>query len=423
MYLVVAPRASFLIQDAEDDDAADPVEPEGEQNQETEGLSARQLFKLLRGNFGNTAEFANDLFTESMLQETGRIIANSLGPLHEEYSHDFSQHKKGQEGMMELQALKAGNYHYQCVTEILENMTHPRWIQHLSLAGNCIEPTQALDPESASMQADISLLSLLFQFSMHLASARCWSQAYLSGVMPYMVAGVHHPDSTTRDVLLLEMQNTSSTILALEDHVAANKADATAGTLLKDLSTCKWQVTREVLVMGEACSWSATNPGFGELKAYAWALFASPSTTKDILESAFGWLKDALRFTKASVMSFLTKFLYLLACPYAEESGVKVFSPSQADFLKVAENSQYKTIKGNLFNPKSKDLDKEVLPTAGRVQEIRPASFHTNRNAAAAMAFARDLLPRGFHNIPPSWPGSFRNFKLSNIISCDVFLE
>lgn len=416
----MAPRAS--IQDAAED-AADEVEPEGEENQETEGLSARQIFKLLRGNYGNTAEFANDLFTESMLQEKGRIIANSLGPLHQEYSHDFSQHKKGQEGMMELQALKAGNYHYQCVTQILENMIHPQWIEHLSLAGNCTEPTLALDPESASMQADISLLSLLFQFSMHLASARCWSQAYLSEVMPYMVAGVHHPDSRTREVLLREMQNTSSTILALEDHVAANTADATASTLLKDLSTLTWQVTREVLAMGEACSWSETNPGFEELKAYSWALFASPSTTKDILESAFGWLKDALRFTKASVMSFLTKFLYLVACPYAEESGVRTFSPSQADFLKVAERSEYKTIKGNIFNPKSKDMDKEVLPTAGRVQKIRPASFHANRDAAAAMAFARDLLPQGFHNIPPSWPGSLKNVKMSNIIPCDVFLE
>ena len=376
------------------------------------------MFQLLRGKYGNTAEFANDLFTEPLLQEKGRIIANSLGPLHKEYTYDFAKHQEGQTGMMDLQAFKADSFHYKCVASILEDMTQPRWIELLSLAALCNDPSRALDPDSASMQADASLLNILFLFSVHLASARCWSQAYLTVLMPYMIAGVCHPNAERRDVMLLQMRDASSTILDLEDHVAANSGDAVAKSLLNDISTSEWQTTREALAMGEACNWNADDPAFLELKAYARALFAAPSTTKDVLESAFGWLKDSLRFTKAKVMTFMTKFLYILVCPYAQESGVSVLLPGQDDFMRVAQNIRLKKIKGNIFSPRSKDLDEEVLPTAGRVQKIRPAGFHANRDAASAMAFAQHLHQEGFYRIPPSWPGVLQKFSSMLISLC-----
>lgn len=162
-------------------------------------------------------------------------------------------------------------------------------------------------------------------------------------------------------------------------------------------------MTREILAQGEACSWNKDDP---ELKLLSWNCFAAPPSTKDILEQAFNWLKDSLRFAKNRVMAMMTKFLYLLTSPYASQAGVRVVRPVMSDF-QVNLQAGFQKIKTGLFRPKSKDMDTELLPSPDAVTKVRPAGFHANRDASAAMMFALHVQPRGFENLPPAWPGFF----------------
>ena len=182
----------------------------------TVGLSAKQIFDLLRGEYENTAEFATDLFQEDLLQEKLRIIANGLTPLHDEYNRDFEL--ESQNDMMSLQARRADHDYYRCVTETLELMVDPRWLDHLSLCHQSLGDI-CLDPDSASMRTDESLLTLLFNFCVHLASARCWSQSFFSLIMPYMLAGIHHPVEEKKADVASRMSKVSTAILQLEDYV------------------------------------------------------------------------------------------------------------------------------------------------------------------------------------------------------------
>ena len=120
-------------QENEDEAMEDGDEQADNKEDGTEGLTARQLFKLLRGEYSNTAALACDLLQEAGLQERLRIIAGVLKPLHDEYNFDFAMQAGGQAKMMTFSALRADFHYYICVAEILEHMQDPTWVDALDL--------------------------------------------------------------------------------------------------------------------------------------------------------------------------------------------------------------------------------------------------------------------------------------------------
>ena len=178
----------------------------------------------------------------------------------------------------------------------------------------------------------------------------------------------------------------SSALLDLEEYCSQHR-DKYARQLLEDLSTNRWQLTREMLQVGEACNWDAGNR---DMQRLCWACYAGPASTKDTLEQVFNWLKDSLRSSKNKVLAGWTKFLYVLASPYTRASGIQTMLPSVSDFSDfLHSNPQIDSEIARLhpFSAKTCDLDKELFPSAEAVAKIRPAGFHVNRRGSAAMSF------------------------------------
>ena len=148
--------------------------------------------------------------------------------------------------MVEFHALRANHHFYACVSETLEKMQDSEWISKLDLCpasgGDACQPA-----DSATMKAEASLLKVLFDFNVHLASNRCWSQSFYTLMLPYAFAGVYHPHVHRRGEAMRRLSEMAKALLDLEDYCARQK-DAYAAKLLASLSTNKWQLTREMML-------------------------------------------------------------------------------------------------------------------------------------------------------------------------------
>lgn len=127
----------------------------------------------------------------------------------------------------------------------------------------------------------------------------------------------------------------SDSILELESFVAKNP-DSTARTLLTDISTHVWQITREFFVLGRASDWSLQDVHLSEMVRVC---FGTPVSTKASLESAFNDLVDKGRQAKANKMSPYTRWSYLALNPYAKTGGINTLKVSTEDFMAAAQYS------------------------------------------------------------------------------------
>ena len=120
------------------------------------------------------------------------------------------------------------------------------------------------------------------------------------------------------------------------------------------------------------------------------ALFATPHSTKQSLESAFNNLKDKGRQSKANRMGPYTPWSYLCLNPFAESGGIRTMTLSETDFAAAASTPDWIQEVRNL--PHFNGVRSAVLPTEmpshkELTEHWRPAGYQTNRIAAAAVAF------------------------------------
>lgn len=129
--------------------------------------------------------------------------------------------------------------------------------------------------------------------------------------------------------------NTSKCILQLEEYVAKTPHSVIARTLLTDVGTHSWQITREFFVIGLKCNW---NPFDEDLTDLVHSLFATPYTTKASLESGFNAIKDHSRHAKANKMSPYTRWSYIAVNPFAKSGGIQTVKCTDQDFAHASSN-------------------------------------------------------------------------------------
>ena len=120
----------------------------------------------------------------------------------------------------------------------------------------------------------------------------------------------------------------ANSILNLEAFVTKHP-DSIARTLLTDISTHVWQITREFLVVGRASDWSLKDEHLNE---FVRTCFAAPASTKASLESAFNALIDKGRHAKSNKMSPYTRWSYLSLNSFAETGGINTLKLRPDDF-------------------------------------------------------------------------------------------
>ena len=106
--------------------------------------------------------------------------------------------------------------------------------------------------------------------------------------------------------------------------------ESTARTLLTDISTHNWQISREFFALGRASDWSLQDTHLTEMVR---TCFGTPVSTKASLESAFNDIIDKGRQAKAVKMSPYTRWSYLTLNSFAKSGGINTLKLGDDDFM------------------------------------------------------------------------------------------
>ena len=385
-------------------DAADEEEPQ-----------TRAAFNLLRSSYNSDAALVRDLYKEPLLQQKIRLICYDLQDLHHEYSSGLK--KCSQEDTMRACADRAAYSWFSTVQAMMHRLGGSGLVDELKLFPRVPRHSTARprSPDDEAIQDDRALVRLHFALLVELSANRCWSQTFYGFCFPYLVATVYCEDEFARARGAALMTRVCKAILKLEEFVSDNPMHATACALLESIATHKWQVTREIFVMGANTNWTWDDD---ELRATAWAMFSGPMTTKSTLESAFNHLRDkGARHSRNQKMSLETRYSYLATQPYArgDTGGVAQVRPTADDFTTLAREAAARDAIYSLkpFKPTATKMPQTYPHPLDIARKWRPAGFHANRVAAAAVALATSTAARSFAGIAEAWTGWAQPSSLS----------
>lgn len=292
-------------------------------------------------------------------------------------------HERGQESMLQFQALRSGGFYMETVNAMMTRLTSSQIVAKLGLKPSTPEP---LPPGDQLASADVKLAKLHWDFLMDLAANRCWSQSFHTILPPYHFTMVFLPPDSVGDAQGI-WETTCRSLLRLERYCNDRPDDHYAKKLLADVGTLAWPIVREFWTVGRECPWNVSDESFQKL---AYTCFAGPVTTKATLESAFNHVKDSTRQSRSNKMSPCTRYAYLACNPYARTGGINLVETTTSDFAKFGETPSLvrKVFETRPFDPKQAALP-EQTPTRQKLKTTwRPAGFEANRKAAAAVAFS-----------------------------------
>ena len=192
--------------------------------------------------------------------------------------------------MLTWQGKRSFGAYMETCNNMLRNLLKPLDLKMQTLRG--------LEPDNPLAQRDTKLVKLHWDFTLQLVSMRVWSQVYHTLLPPYCFA-LGFVDDDDLPTVVHHLKKIFKTIQKMEDHLKDKPSDSWVRSLLSDVGTHHWVLSREFFMVLQSVDWNFRHPSFLQM---AVATFAAGSTTKYTLESAFNHLKDSLR--QASISLF-----------------------------------------------------------------------------------------------------------------------
>eukprot|EP00435_Cladocopium_sp_Y103_P023136 s1804_g5.t1 len=323
-------------------DAAQPAQPA-----EDEPLD-RKAFQLLRDSYDSTGKMIQAFLNDHEHHVRVRMLCLAGRALQTEYAAGLEDQSEGQHAMVAFQVERSKGAWFQTVIRLMKLLDSGETFKRLDLrphygVGAAVEP-DAVQKDSSRC---ISFVNLLVE----LAHARVWSQLHHSLCFPNVLVRVLETSpkkDETQAFLRRAAFAVKAALLAFDKYPTVTDIK----DLVYDLGTTSWVLTRELLADGAKVSWDPS-----QLKQLAWSVFAGPAETKSCCEAPFGWLSDSVRQTKANFMTGYTKYAFL----------------QEFESLKVLSEKAYTLPFDNI--------------NANSLARWRPAGYHAQRRAAAAMSF------------------------------------
>ncbi|CAE6970581.1 unnamed protein product [Symbiodinium sp. CCMP2592] len=367
-------------EDFNEHEAEDPPQPERPEP------NNRAEFKLLRESFEGTDEMIEEFLHDHEHHLRTRILIYGGSVLHQEYANWLEKQKGDAFDKLHFQAARSLGSWYETVLGFAQLLQAPHVLRGLDLRSydNDNLPVSLDDP---TVRVDCKICKSMWNFVVELSSARVWSQMHHSICFPHCFARVFAEKDSDLDASEIFLRSLSKCFrnvdLAYRQQGPGPMRQA-VGSLIDDLGTFWWVLTRELIIQGEQQSWNLREQSLREL---GFVMFASSVETKRMCEDAFAYLKDSVqRHSKTDSMGDATKMLYLTANQHASKGGSKTLVPAQSDIrMQSAEDvKEFESLKP--FAGKFHDLPFENV-TKAQIKKWRPAGYFAQRKAAAATAF------------------------------------
>ena len=308
-----------------EDEADGDDEIEGEQHVEPPEPTDRASFNLLRQSFDSSYSMIESFLKDHGLHIKTRMIILAGTALRVEFMESLNYQAQGQYHMMVWQARRAAGSWFASIPRLLNLLDSPEVGEKLDVRAIMILDNG--DPRHAVLRGHLERFT---RFVMELCHARCWSQLHHSFCLPNAFARIFVETQRERYDAQQFFQGLTECLVELERLKEQHPRNAALKSFIDAIGTWEWPLFREILALGIQEDW---NPSSQKLRSLAWSIFAGPAESKSSCENAFNWLQDAaLRQSKAPYFSGVTKYMYLMTCPYARAGGCNVVVPLLSDF-------------------------------------------------------------------------------------------
>ena len=355
-----------------------------------------------------------DLISDRRLQIDAICITEVSQPLVAMYQSGLKMQKDNQLAFAIQRAQAGEGSWWSTCGEILEKIHSSSLLLRMGL-------TQRLGEEAAEeedhewLAAEGQMLQTVYDFSVALASNVAWSQVMFRYSLPHAIAPLASRNRKVREDAMALLKKMVDALLAAKRPEHDGNTD-----LQKVLDALAWH--RQPLAAEVVMSLRQTHfdPHSEETRRVAVELYAGSATTKDVLESTFGFLQDvSRRCSKNQKLSQHAVWMYAQSSKYATTGGVPHIRATKEDWNRFHPNLQPELAiqfarcmnAKNTRVPESHpadDADARGLPQ--NTHEVSKRKWRTSgplshQKSVAAMAYLMHGEPTNFQKVGLMWRG------------------
>ena len=257
-------------------------------------------------------------------------------------------------------------------------------------------------------------------FSVALCKEVLWSNIHFYFSLPHAVALALLPDSDSRNEGSEHLRLLTETVLEAEQVCRVGHDCGELQECLEELGWRKEMLPRFIMRHLIGTDFSLEDE---ELRRLAVRMFAGTASSKDSLESCFGWVQRQLNFANTNQRAS-EDMKYLLASlnPYANAAGASKIIPKNSDWWQAWHApSGKKTIQENapkFYNVNSTPMpalpdekragQQKPFPTPQALGGVKwqPAGAAATQRGAAALAFLMHDKDDGWSSLGQCWTGT-----------------
>ena len=352
-----------------------------------------------------------DLVSDRSLQLHAMILVEVAAPLETMYVNDLKKQQADQLGYaVERAQAGLGSWWGSCA-QILQKIHSNTLLHRLGITPRLTAEPVAFDMEW--VQQEQITLELVFNFATILASNLAWSQVMFKYSLPHGIASLASRSRAIREnAMQLLREMVEAVLAALQPRHSGNTG------LQEVLKAVAWQ--RQAFVAEIITTLRQTNfdPHHETIRRIAIELYSATASTKENLESTFGFLRDVVsRSTKNQKASQQLVWMYAQSSKYPATGGVPHIEVTYRDWarFKPGTNEALKQEFMRCMNPKNTPMparhpadDDISLPrNAQEVQKKkwRNAGPLSHQKGVAGMAYLMHDQASGFSRASFCWRG------------------
>ena len=361
-----------------------------------------------------------DMLRDCTLQGQCAIIPIVASPLERMYGRDLKLMTQGPASQQLFAANRSGlsQHSFATAMEVLHAAHSDMLMHRLGMA----PPVQAggMANEAGDFPLrnegwaglEAKLLDVAHEFGCALASELIWTHAHYHWCFPFSVAVYLTPDVDERHRLCRHLSEVAEAIAHAE---SITEPPAMLEECLWDVSWNREQLPRALIQHGLSTSF---DPDDTNMRKFVGRLFASSSSTKELLESNFNNMSRQMNYMNTNCKaSDAMRWLMATTSPYVEAGGAKQILPKEPDWFDVLSSPQGRKIVQKMapkfFSANSTPMpakvhdDDEPFATPAELQKLkfRAAGNPALNRSAAATAYLVSERRQGFTNVDNCWAG------------------
>ena len=351
-----------------------------------------------------------DIMNDPCLRASAELLTRITRPLHRRYQDDLTAQQQGLATLREWNAQRCLGSSCNVTHDIIRTAVSASLYKAMRLSPASIP---ALPIDTTVLDEDFTLVNKAFAFGVHLAGNYAWSELLHMHTLPLAGMVLLAQNEGERRKGMSHMKRMIEAIVTAED-LARDRIDI--ASCLQDLAFQDEPFAREIMIYLKRGNYRFSDPNTAEAIKALEKFVSGSSSTKEILESTFGYLAHCVAKNSTNKnMGCHNMWMYLASSAFVASSGMQQHLPSSADWVRYQQQFGHRADADFSRFDTAFKASKTQIPTAPDIN-IPKTSRGVNKTAwrlsgpashyrsSAAMAFLLDDGPN-FEHAGLAWAG------------------